>query len=117
MLNIPNTLILVAAILAAYCLYNGLAFRNSKIGKSNALFSRPYVMQSSSHASRALSMSSEAPADASISAIKEGIKFPTSLNGSDVRVGIIMARWNADIIQGLYKVCVCADISLRCLIY
>eukprot|EP01038_Epipyxis_sp_PR26KG_P007830 gene7830-10636_t len=41
--------------------------------------------------------------DPQISLIKEGIKFPTSLNGSDVRVGIIMARWNADIIQGLYK--------------
>jgi hypothetical protein len=30
-----------------------------------------------------------------ISAIKEGIKALTTLNGSDVRVGIIMARWNA----------------------
>ena len=39
-----------------------------------------------------------------MSIFKEGIKFPTSLNGSDVRVGIIMARWNADVIQGLYKV-------------
>ena len=38
-----------------------------------------------------------------ISPYKEGIKFPTSLNGSDVRVGIIMARWNADVINGLYK--------------
>ena len=37
-----------------------------------------------------------------ISPFKEGIKFPTSLNGSDVRVGIIMARWNADVINGLY---------------
>jgi hypothetical protein len=39
-----------------------------------------------------------------MSLFKEGIKFPTNLNGSDVRVGIIMARWNADVIQGLYKV-------------
>lgn len=39
-----------------------------------------------------------------ISLLKEGIKFPTNLNGSDVRVGIIMARWNSDVIQGLYKV-------------
>lgn len=38
-----------------------------------------------------------------ISPFKEGIYFPTSLNGSDVRVGIIMARWNADVISGLYK--------------
>ena len=38
-----------------------------------------------------------------VSPFKEGISFPTSLNGSDVRVGIIMARWNADIIGGLYK--------------
>ena len=37
------------------------------------------------------------------SVFKEGIKFGASINGSDVRVGIIMARWNADIIQGLYK--------------
>lgn len=45
----------------------------------------------------------EAPS--SISSIKEGLSFgASSLNGSDVRVGIIMARWNADVIQGLYKV-------------
>ena len=41
--------------------------------------------------------------DDPISIFKEGIKFPSNVNGSDVRVGIIMARWNADIIQGLYK--------------
>jgi len=41
--------------------------------------------------------------DAEISPFKEGISFPTTLNGSDVRVGIIMARWNADVIGGLYK--------------
>lgn len=39
-----------------------------------------------------------------ISLIKQGLNISTFLNGSDVRVGIIMARWNADIIQGLYKV-------------
>ena len=39
-----------------------------------------------------------------VSSIKEGIQFPTSINGTDVRVGIIMSRWNGDIIQGLYKV-------------
>ena len=39
-----------------------------------------------------------------ISNFKEGIKFTSQLNGSDVRVGIIMAKWNADIIEGLYKV-------------
>ena len=41
--------------------------------------------------------------DAPMSVFKEGINFPTSVNGSDVRVGIIMARWNADVISGLYK--------------
>ena len=41
--------------------------------------------------------------DAPLSLFKEGIAFGTSLNGSDVRVGIIMARWNADVISGLYK--------------
>jgi len=40
----------------------------------------------------------------SISSLKEGIEILKNLNGSDVRVGIIMARWNADIIQGLYQV-------------
>jgi len=40
----------------------------------------------------------------SISSLKEGIELLKNLNGSDVRVGIIMARWNADIVQGLYKV-------------
>ena len=39
-----------------------------------------------------------------ISLIKQGLNISSNLNGSDVRVGIIMARWNADIIQGLYKV-------------
>jgi len=39
----------------------------------------------------------------SISSLKEGIELLKNLNGSDVRVGIIMARWNADIVQGLYK--------------
>ena len=41
--------------------------------------------------------------DDPMSIFKEGIKFPTNVNGSDVRVGIIMARWNGDVIQGLYK--------------
>ena len=39
-----------------------------------------------------------------MSTVKEGIMFPTTLNGTDVRVGIIMARWNNDIVAGLYKV-------------
>lgn len=34
----------------------------------------------------------------------KGVLFPSALNGSDVRVGIIMTRWNPEIIQGLYKV-------------
>ena len=38
-----------------------------------------------------------------MSPLKAGIQFPTTLNGSDVRVGIIMARWNGDVVQGLYK--------------
>ena len=38
-----------------------------------------------------------------ISSEKEGVAFPTNINGTDVRVGIIMARWNSDIINGLYK--------------
>lgn len=41
--------------------------------------------------------------DAPLSLFKEGISFGSSVNGSDVRVGIIMARWNADVISGLYK--------------
>lgn len=42
--------------------------------------------------------------EADMSVIKEGIKPLGNINGSDVRVGIIMARWNADVISGLYKV-------------
>lgn len=42
--------------------------------------------------------------EADMSVIKEGIKPLCNVNGSDVRVGIIMARWNADVITGLYKV-------------
>jgi len=41
--------------------------------------------------------------DNQISLLKEGFKATELLNGTDVRVGIIMARWNADIISGLYK--------------
>ena len=44
----------------------------------------------------------------SMSLEKEGIKFSSALNGSDVRIGIIMGRWNADVIQGLYKVRSCS---------
>lgn len=40
---------------------------------------------------------------AAMSLIKEGVRFPTTFNGTNVRVGIIMARWNADVIQGLYS--------------
>jgi hypothetical protein len=46
----------------------------------------------------------EADLSPQISLIKQGLNISSSLNGTDVRVGIIMARWNADIIQGLYKV-------------
>ena len=46
----------------------------------------------------------DAPPLSSISSLKEGLELLKNLNGSDVRVGIIMARWNADIVQGLYKV-------------
>ena len=42
--------------------------------------------------------------DENISLLKEGISFPSNLNGSDVRVGIIMARWNGDVVKELYKV-------------
>lgn len=52
--------------------------------------------------------------DSAMSMIKEGIKFPTTLNGSDVRIGIIMARWNADVISGLYKVCINCLFLLFC---
>lgn len=45
----------------------------------------------------------DAPPLSSISSLKEGLELLKNLNGSDVRVGIIMARWNADIVQGLYK--------------
>ena len=47
---------------------------------------------------------SDAPQAEQISLLKQGLNISTFLNGSDVRVGILMARWNADIISGLYKV-------------
>jgi len=34
---------------------------------------------------------------------KESPSFGKDLNGSDVRVGIIMARWNEDIVKSLYQ--------------
>jgi hypothetical protein len=50
--------------------------------------------------------SSESVSDSNpqISLLKQGLNTTSFLNGTDVRVGIIMARWNSDIIQGLYKV-------------
>ena len=55
----------------------------------------------------------DAPGETSeMSTVKEGIMFPTTLNGSDVRVGIIMARWNSDIIAGLYKVIICSILQI-----
>lgn len=47
--------------------------------------------------------SHENPTISEVSLEKEGFTMPTHLNGSTVRVGIVMARWNSDIIQGLYK--------------
>lgn len=61
---------------------------------------QPETSQSSEDSVSVLEVSEEPK----ISLLKEGIKFPTKLDGSDVRVGIIMCRWNADVIQGLYKV-------------
>ena len=48
-----------------------------------------------------------------ISLIKQGLNISTILNGSDVRVGIIMARWNSDIINGLYNVITCMFYSFN----
>lgn len=42
-------------------------------------------------------------AEFNVSKFKEGLKMPDYINGSNVRVGIISARWNDDIITGLYK--------------
>jgi hypothetical protein len=44
------------------------------------------------------------PSDDTISLMKASPSSDASINGSDVRVGIIMARWNADVVQNLYKV-------------
>jgi 6,7-dimethyl-8-ribityllumazine synthase len=47
---------------------------------------------------------SAAPAvDDVLSMLKERPDLANALNGSDVRVGIIMGRWNSDIIGGLYQ--------------
>jgi hypothetical protein len=48
----------------------------------------------------------EAPEETTsgMSLIKEGVNFSAPMNGSDVRVGIIATKWNADVISGLAKV-------------
>lgn len=46
----------------------------------------------------------ELPTESSISIKKEGVKFPEVFNGENLRIGIISARWNYDIIDGLYNV-------------
>lgn len=50
-----------------------------------------------------LSRSSDGPIQANYSLTK-GVEFPSNLNGSEIRVGIIMTRWNSDIIQRLHEV-------------
>lgn len=60
--------------------------------------------ESAAESSAEVEVSADTAMDAQISLIKQGLNISSFLNGSDVRVGIIMARWNADIIQGLYKV-------------
>eukprot|EP00746_Dinoflagellata_sp_MGD_P141200 gnl/MRDRNA2_/MRDRNA2_74348_c0_seq2.p1 gnl/MRDRNA2_/MRDRNA2_74348_c0~~gnl/MRDRNA2_/MRDRNA2_74348_c0_seq2.p1 ORF type:complete len:325 (+),score=57.12 gnl/MRDRNA2_/MRDRNA2_74348_c0_seq2:125-1099(+) len=51
-----------------------------------------------------LASRSSLPVQRAVSEKKEGISFDgVSLDGSDVRIGIIKASWNFDIIDGLYK--------------
>ena len=99
------------------------AFRSSKVGSQMTSSSSSYTSTTPSELfahilsdeeeeeePEAPPATTDAPAENSegMSTVKEGIMFPTTLNGSDVRVGIIMARWNSDIIAGLYKVLKCA---------
>jgi 6,7-dimethyl-8-ribityllumazine synthase len=90
----------LVALLLSMCVLASLGFTSSVAGRgmrASGLFHQ---------AAKSMRMSGDAvpvvPVAVDISAVKEGIKQLTNLNGSDVRVGIIMARWNADIITGLY---------------
>lgn len=111
---IANLCILLLSILALHSLIC-TAFVPSFRPATNSLLKNAFRMSSkevpvtsgkakvqASDAAPKAPSTAAAPTD--MSSIKEGMLAPVNLNGSDVRVGIIMARWNADVIQGLYKV-------------
>jgi len=91
-MNTTLSCALVALLLAA-CVLSSLGFTSSagRGMRAAGLFHQ---------AAKSVRLSGDS---VDISAVKEGIKQIANLNGSDVRVGIIMARWNEDIISGLYK--------------
>lgn len=79
---------------------------NAVSGEPSAYKSQSFATHLSSHGSSTVDGEGQTvaePLHADMSAIKEGIKA-LSLDGSEVRVGILMARWNADVISGLYQV-------------
>ena len=61
--------------------------------RSSGSFNRGFVTRSNQLAAASETISPE----------KIGAQFLESLNGTDVRVGIIRASWNKDIIDGLYE--------------
>lgn len=79
---------------------------NSGSAETSSRKPQPFASHLSSHSGDHIAGDAQAvaqPLHADMSAIKEGIKA-LSLDGSEVRVGILMARWNADVISGLYQV-------------
>ena len=90
-------------ILAARNAYSRQITDNSRIITSSPLFSSMPSIRADEddeeEEETRPTFTTDAPA---LSLEKEGISF-SSLNGSDVRVGIIMSRWNADVVQALYK--------------
>ncbi len=85
-------LVLVLAIASLTSAFRPLIAAKRGSGSSGSL-NRGFVARSSQLAAASETISPE----------KVGAQFLESLNGTDVRVGIIRASWNKDIIDGLYE--------------
>lgn len=98
-----NTYMMLLALVFCLLIKRLDSFGYRKVPSFYSLKKFQSVRSVSSELTAVESTSTVATGEFDISTIKEGLKMPENINGSDVRVGIIMARWNEDIITGLYK--------------
>jgi len=87
-------ILVVVVLLQLFTLSSG--FRNYGSQVSKKLFARKALKLTKNNA-----LEKEVP---NLSLAKEGLKYVDALNGESLTIGVISARWNADIINGLYQV-------------